>query len=88
VRLHPKIIKIDRYFVSPAFPGAQNDALLETIVSLGNKLGMTMVAEGIESREQFDFLRELNCGFGQGFYFSPAVAKNEAALMVGRAFKV
>jgi diguanylate cyclase (GGDEF)-like protein/PAS domain S-box-containing protein len=87
VRLHPKIIKIDRYFVSPSFPGAQNDALLETIVSLGNKLGMTMVAEGIETREQFEILRDLNCGFGQGFYFSPAVPRKDAALMAGKEFK-
>jgi diguanylate cyclase (GGDEF)-like protein/PAS domain S-box-containing protein len=87
VRLHPKIIKIDQYFVSPSFPGAQNDALLETIVSLGNKLGMTMVAEGIETREQYEILRDLNCGFGQGFYFSRAVPKDEAALMVGKEFR-
>jgi diguanylate cyclase (GGDEF)-like protein/PAS domain S-box-containing protein len=88
VRLHPKIIKIDRYFVRPSQPGAQNDALLETIVSLGNKLGMTMVAEGIETRGQFEFLRELGCGLGQGFYFSPAVPEAEAALMVGKGFGV
>jgi len=84
VRLAPQIIKIDRYFVSPSFDSAHNDTLLEAIVSLGNKLGVTMVAEGIETPGQFDRLLDLNCEFGQGFLFSPAVADVEAASMVGR----
>ncbi len=47
--LHPTIIKVDQSFVSQSADNPRNDALLEAIVSLGHKLGMTMLAEGIET---------------------------------------
>jgi len=82
--LHPRIIKIDRSFVSPVDESVQNDALLETIVSLGNKLDMTMLAEGIETSAQLERLRHLNCELGQGYLFSPAVPASEVATMISR----
>ena len=81
--LNPAIIKIDRCFVSPATKSDHNDMLLGTIISLGNNLQMTMVAEGIETLEQLELLRRLNCRLGQGFLFSPAVAPGLAVTMVG-----
>jgi diguanylate cyclase (GGDEF)-like protein/PAS domain S-box-containing protein len=83
---HPKIIKIDQSFVSPAVESLRNDALLEAIVMLGQKLDMTMAAEGIETPSQLARLQRLGCGFGQGFLFSPAVTAEKAASMVGRSF--
>ena len=71
--LHPRIIKIDQSFVRPVHESEQSDVLLETIVSLGAKLDMTMLAEGIETPEQLDRLRRSGCELGQGFLFSPAV---------------
>lgn len=50
VLLHPRIIKIDQSFVRPSHESVDNDTLLETIISLGQKLGMTMLGEGIETR--------------------------------------
>ncbi|HVB70420.1 MAG TPA: EAL domain-containing protein [Acidimicrobiales bacterium] len=81
VRLHPRVIKIDRFFVGPAHESPDNHALLETIVELGNKLGITMIAEGIETLEQRDRLRELNCPLGQGFLFSRAVPLEETVAL-------
>jgi len=72
--------------VSPQSESAYNDAILEAIVSLGNKLDMTMLAEGIETPEQFNRLRELRCELGQGFLFSPAVPAKEVAAMIKRGF--
>jgi diguanylate cyclase (GGDEF)-like protein/PAS domain S-box-containing protein len=83
---HPKIIKIDQSFVSPAVESLRNDALLEAIVMLGQKLDMTMAAEGIETSSQLERLQRLGCEFGQGFLFSPAVSAEEAALMVDQSF--
>jgi len=77
VRLHPRVIKIDRFFVSPANESPDNDTLLEAIVALGNKLGITMIAEGIETLEQRARLGELRCPLGQGFLFSAAVPITE-----------
>jgi EAL domain-containing protein (putative c-di-GMP-specific phosphodiesterase class I) len=83
--LHPKIIKIDRSFVSPPRDNIQNDTLLETIVSLGQKLNMIVLAEGIETESQFHRLRELGCDLGQGYLFSRAVPKDDALQLVGRS---
>ena len=83
---HPKIIKIDQSFVSPAVESLRNDALLEAIVMLGQKLDMTMLAEGIETSTQLERLQRLGCEFGQGFLFSPAVPAEEAGLLVGKSF--
>jgi EAL domain-containing protein (putative c-di-GMP-specific phosphodiesterase class I) len=82
--LHPKIIKIDRSFVSPPQESARNDTLLETIVSLGQKLNVTLLAEGIETRAQFERLRLLRCEFGQGYLFSPAVPADEVEALLAR----
>ncbi len=88
VRLHPRIIKIDRCFVSPAVESEHSDALLEAIIALGSRLGVTMVAEGIETTDQLERLRGLRCDFGQGFLYSPAVPRREASEMLGRRLGV
>jgi diguanylate cyclase (GGDEF)-like protein/PAS domain S-box-containing protein len=80
--LQPKIIKIDQSFVSPAQPSAHNDVLLEAIISLGRNLNMTVIAEGIETREQLERLVQIGCDRGQGFLFSPAVQKNDLGPML------
>ncbi|MGD0944633.1 MAG: EAL domain-containing protein [Acidimicrobiales bacterium] len=82
--LRPKIIKIDRAFVSPSLESAYNDTLLEAIVSLGQKLNMTVLAEGIETQGQLKHLRALGCEVGQGYLFSPAVPAGEVTAMLGR----
>jgi Amt family ammonium transporter len=84
--LNPMIIKVDQTFVRPAIKSIHSDRLLETIVSLGHNLGMTILAEGIETTEQFEQLSELHCSLGQGFLFSPAVPFDEALAMVGTSF--
>ena len=85
-QLNPMIIKIDQTFVRPTVKSIHSDKVLETIVTLGHNLGMTMLAEGIETEGQLEQLRGLHCSLGQGFLFSPAVPFAEAAMMVGTAF--
>ncbi len=82
--LHPRIIKIDQSFVSPARESIRNDTLLEAIVTLGQNLNMTTLAEGIETAAQLGRLRHLGCELGQGFLFSPAVPPNEVLAMLAR----
>jgi EAL domain-containing protein (putative c-di-GMP-specific phosphodiesterase class I) len=83
--LQPRIIKIDRSFVSPAQESEQHDTLLEAIVSLGLKLNTLMLAEGIETKEQLERLRHLGCQFGQGFLFSRAVPLIDVETMLARS---
>ncbi|MFZ0768334.1 MAG: EAL domain-containing protein [Acidimicrobiales bacterium] len=82
--MHPRLIKIDQSFVRPTQEGARTDALLETIVSLGSKLAITMLAEGIETPTQLERLRSLGCELGQGFLFSPALPNEELGPLLAR----
>ena len=82
--LRPRIIKIDESFVSPTTESVRNDTLLEAIVTLGNNLNMTMIAEGIETEAQLERLRHLGCELGQGFLFSAAVPADAALTMLTR----
>ncbi len=86
--LNPMVIKVDQSFVRPAVESMHSDRLLETIVTLGHNLGMTMSAEGIETTAQLERLRALHCSLGQGFLFSPAVAFDEATAMVATSFSL
>ncbi len=73
----PTIIKIDRSFVASAQESVYGETLLEAIISLGHRLEMTVLAEGIETAEQLAHLRDLGCDMGQGFLFSPALPPEE-----------
>jgi diguanylate cyclase (GGDEF)-like protein len=75
-------LKIDRSFVERLGVIADDTALTDTIVRLGKSLGMATVAEGIEEFGQLAALREMGCGYAQGYYFSRPVPAAEA----GRLF--
>jgi len=67
------LVKIDRSFVARLFPGSRGESLITGIVDLARRLGMPVVAEGIENEEQHAQLRKMGCTFGQGFHFAPAM---------------
>ena len=67
-------IKIDRSFVQDLPHDAEDRAIAQAIVSMGKALGLTVVAEGVETCEQAAFLREHGCDEMQGHLFSKAVA--------------
>lgn len=71
-------LKIDQMFVRDN----ANHALLEWIVSLGKLLGVKLVAEGVETIEQFNLLKTLGCNGIQGYYFSPAVDADSISRLV------
>ena len=85
VLLRPKVIKIDQSFIRPQHESVHNDTLLEMIISLGKRLEMTVLAEGIETITQLARLREFGCELGQGYLFSPAVPDIEVSSMFARA---
>jgi EAL domain-containing protein (putative c-di-GMP-specific phosphodiesterase class I) len=64
------VLKIDRSFVSRMNEGDQPLQIVRTIIELARALGMDVVAEGIETHEQYRLLREMGCRFGQGFLFA------------------
>jgi EAL domain-containing protein (putative c-di-GMP-specific phosphodiesterase class I) len=64
------VLKIDRSFVARMIPGDQSLHIVRTIIELARALEMDVVAEGIETREQYDLLRHLGCRYGQGYLFA------------------
>ena len=75
-------LKIDRSFVFSMCQDNQSMDVVKTIVELARNLGMGVVAEGVETSEQVERLRELGCEFGQGYYFSRPVPADQACLLI------
>jgi len=76
-RLPVSAVKIDRSFIPGEGNWEGNLALLEGLVELGSRLGLAVIAEGVETESQLEVLRQLKCGFVQGFYLGrpmPAMA--------------
>lgn len=71
------ILKIDQSFVKDVLKNDKDAAITTTIIHLGQNLGMEVIAEGVESKEQADFLLEANCYKAQGFYFSKPLSGEE-----------
>ncbi|MDP3972250.1 MAG: bifunctional diguanylate cyclase/phosphodiesterase, partial [Candidatus Nanopelagicales bacterium] len=63
-------IKIDKAFVDPIVDDSVGAAVVRTVARLGNHLGLTVVAEGVESAEQATLLRGMGCHLAQGYYFA------------------
>jgi Amt family ammonium transporter len=74
-------LKIDRSFVAGMKEGG-NAEIIRAIVSLGIGLAMDVTAEGVETAEQVAGLREAACEFGQGFYFSKPLAREDVEAML------
>lgn len=63
-------IKIDRSFVSGMGANERTFAVVDLIVSLGRKLDVAIIAEGVETADQAEMLTGIGCGFGQGYYYA------------------
>ena len=70
-------IKIDRSFISDLGIKPKAGELIRAAINIGHSLGLTTLAEGIETAEQLNALQALGCHQGQGFYFSRAVPASE-----------
>jgi diguanylate cyclase (GGDEF)-like protein len=77
-------IKVDRSFVSGPDVGKKTDAIIRAVAELGSRLGMDIVAEGLETIEQVRSVREAGCSLGQGYYFSRAVPDYLAAMLLAQ----
>jgi diguanylate cyclase (GGDEF)-like protein len=64
-------VKIDQSFVRSSLHDPRDAAVVDAIVALAKSLGFTVVAEGIETAEQFELMRAKGCDLGQGYYFAP-----------------
>ncbi len=70
-------LKIDRSFVSTATMNVGSMEVVRAIIGLARNLGLDIVAEGIEQPEQVTLLRDLQCDYGQGYFFSEPVGRDQ-----------
>jgi diguanylate cyclase (GGDEF)-like protein/PAS domain S-box-containing protein len=83
-RLPVDCLKIDRSFIAGLPSDPHDRSITEAIITLGRSLGLTIVAEGVETVEQWIALDELGCTVGQGFLWSPPIpASSFAPLITG-----
>lgn len=71
LRLFPfDSLKLDRAFIQDAVAGGNSGAIIRSVIALGHDLGLEIVAEGVETSDQFAFLQTHGCDVMQGYYFS------------------
>jgi diguanylate cyclase (GGDEF)-like protein/PAS domain S-box-containing protein len=70
-------LKIDKSFVRGVCTDSDDSKLVSAVINLGRSFHLQVIAEGVETREQFIALQALNCGEGQGYFFQKPVAADE-----------
>lgn len=75
-------LKMDRSFVQDLSEGESSAAMSQAIIALAKALGLTVVAEGVETREQLNVLKAQGCDVGQGYLFSVPIPANEMTRML------
>ncbi|MDH5679601.1 MAG: EAL domain-containing protein, partial [Nitrospinota bacterium] len=87
-RLPINIVKMDRSFVMDLETDPDSRLVAKAIITLAHDLGMKVVAEGVETKYQLDFLKETQCDEMQGYLFSKAVPSHEIESMLDTGFKL
>ncbi|MFY4775156.1 putative bifunctional diguanylate cyclase/phosphodiesterase [Metabacillus sp. RGM 3146] len=67
------ILKIDRSFIQEITEDKQDAAIVQAVINIANSMNLTVIAEGLEAREQAELLGEIGCQQGQGYFFSKPV---------------
>jgi diguanylate cyclase (GGDEF)-like protein len=75
-------LKIDRSFTKNLDDGIKSTAIVQNIISFANFLGISVVAEGIETQKQLENLKQLGCQFGQGYLFSRSLPSEQVTSLL------
>jgi diguanylate cyclase (GGDEF)-like protein/PAS domain S-box-containing protein len=79
------VLKIDRTFIREVHSDIQSASMVSAIIALASNLGMQPLAEGIETEDEWRFLADRGCPFGQGFFFSRPVPADQITAMHRRS---
>jgi len=86
LRFPKDVLKIDKSFVSHLDESPDNQEIIKTILALGRNMELDVVAEGIETADQAQFLVEQGCVLGQGYWFSKPLTAEQAEVMLASQF--
>jgi EAL domain-containing protein (putative c-di-GMP-specific phosphodiesterase class I) len=78
-------LKVDKSFVGRLEKSNEDRAIIHTILTLGQKLGMEVVAEGVETLEQVTMLKQEHCDYGQGYFFAKPLPVEDAQALLARS---
>jgi EAL domain-containing protein (putative c-di-GMP-specific phosphodiesterase class I) len=78
-------VKIDQSFTKNIAAGSDDMALCEAIVEMSHKLGVKVIAEGVETKQQYDLLLAAGCDYGQGYLFSRPIPAEEFEQLLANA---
>ncbi len=78
-------VKIDKSFIHESTTNANAASLVKTIIEMGKNLNFNLIAEGIETKEQAEFLIQNGCYFGQGFYYSRPISAAEVEKLLSKS---
>ena len=81
-------LKIDRSFVSSIDADRQDSAIVGAIIALGASLGITVIAEGVETLKQLETLRSMRCPEAQGFWFSKPLDNNGIGALLSNTLEI
>ncbi len=81
-KLPVQSLKIDRTFIERLCRPHGTGSIVDAIISMAHSLGLEVVAEGVETNEQWSFLRDLKCDIVQGYFFSNPLPANEVAALL------
>ena len=82
------ILKVDRMFVAELGQDAGGDEIVSAVIKLAHALDLQVVAEGVETEQQFEILRTLECDFAQGYLFSRPVPAHQLRGLFGEDLSV
>jgi len=74
-------LKVDQSFVQEITAYPEGKTMLDAMINIGKSLNYRVIAEGVETRSQLDFLQRHGCGEGQGYYFSHPVVADQAGIL-------
>ncbi len=77
-------LKIDRSFIAGIPDDRESIALVEAIIAMSHALGMSVIAEGVETLEQWQFLQKVGCDKAQGYYFSRPLSSDDFSTYLGQ----
>jgi diguanylate cyclase (GGDEF)-like protein/PAS domain S-box-containing protein len=80
-------LKIDRSFIKDVMIDSQTAAIVTSIIYIAHSLNLPVIAEGVETEEQYHLLNDLHCDYIQGYYISPPVPTNEIEVILKEQWK-
>ena len=79
------VLKMDIKFIRRLGQNSKNEKIVSSVIQMAKKLGMTTVAEGVETEKQRSFLAEESCDYLQGFYFSKPIPLDDFMVLIREA---